>query len=121
MKVVLDVNLGPTLAAGLRALRVDAVLWTDIGDARAADTEILCWASEHGAIVVTQDLDHTDILAASQAATPSVILIRDAHALSENLASLVATALDQCSTALASGCILVLSASGRRVRVLPIE
>jgi predicted nuclease of predicted toxin-antitoxin system len=63
MKAVVDVNFAPSLAGALRERGVDAVHWTAVGAATAADAEILAWAARHEHVVVTQDLDHSDILA----------------------------------------------------------
>lgn len=121
MKVVVDVNFPASLAASLSSAGVEAVHWTTQGEATAPDAEILAWARREGWVVLTQDLDFPDILAATGADTPSVLLVRDADALAPGLVELVVAALRQCDEALLRGAIVVLDARGRRVRVLPIE
>jgi len=117
VKVVVDVNFPPSLATA----GVEAVHWTTQGEATAPDAEILALARREGWVVLTQDLDFPDILAATGADAPSVLLVRDADALTPGLVELVAAALLQCAEALTRGAIVVLDARGRRVRVLPIE
>lgn len=120
MRVVVDVNFPPSLAATLRKAGVDAFHWTTEGSASASDAEILERARENGWVVLTQDLDFPDILAATGADAPSVLLVRQADALVPSLPDLIIAALVQCSASLESGAIVVLDARGRRVRVLPV-
>ncbi|MCG6971428.1 MAG: DUF5615 family PIN-like protein [Gammaproteobacteria bacterium] len=53
-----------------------AVHWSDVGDPRASDKEIMEWSDEYGYIVFTHDLDFTTLLIATQAKGPSVIQLR---------------------------------------------
>ncbi len=121
MIVLLDVNFAPGLASELAALGFPARHWTEIGPATASDREILTWARVHSHVVVTQDLDHAEILATTGADSPSVLLVRDADVMSATLPHRISDALRQCASALESGAIAVVSLRGLRVRVLPIR
>lgn len=121
MKVVVDVNFPPSLATALSTAGLEAVHWTKLGEPTAPDVEILAWARREGWVVLTQDLDFPDILAATGADAPSVLLVREGDALAPRLVELVLAAFRQCAEALARGAIVVLDVRGRRVRVLPIE
>jgi len=83
MRVVVDVNLPPAWASRLRVYGHDAQHWSEIGALDATDSEILAWAADHQAVVLTCDLDFGAILAASQARTPSVVQIRARDVLPE--------------------------------------
>jgi predicted nuclease of predicted toxin-antitoxin system len=72
-------------------------------------------------VVLAQDLDFPDILAATGAHAPSVLLVREADALGPLLVETVLTALRQCGESLARGAVVVLDVRGRRVRILPIQ
>ncbi len=50
--------------------------WTRIGLPDAPDTEILEWAKQRTAVILTNDLDFGTILAASHLDSPSVFQIR---------------------------------------------
>jgi predicted nuclease of predicted toxin-antitoxin system len=76
MKIVIDMNLSPSWVAWLTTHGHDAVHWSEVGDARAKDEVIMKWALEQGRIVLTCDLDFGDILAATKARAPSVVLLR---------------------------------------------
>ena len=64
-------NLSPSWVERLARHGFEAIHWSNIGAAMAADHEILTWASEHGFVLVTNDLDFSSILAASAEATPN--------------------------------------------------
>ncbi|MCC7353080.1 MAG: DUF5615 family PIN-like protein [Anaerolineae bacterium] len=76
MKLLVDMPLSPALAPWLRAQGHDAVHATEIGLARAQDSDILDYAQRGGYTVVTADLDFPHILALTHAGEPSVILFR---------------------------------------------
>lgn len=76
MRFLVDMNLSPAIADGLRSLRFDAVHVRDVGLGRASDEEIFRFAATERRIIVTADLDFADIVAASRTAIVSVILLR---------------------------------------------
>jgi predicted nuclease of predicted toxin-antitoxin system len=50
--------------------------WRELGAPNAPDSEIMAWAHENSAVVLTQDLDFTRLLFQSRATLPSVIQLR---------------------------------------------
>lgn len=78
MKLVLDLNLSPSVATTLARAGFEAVHWSAIGSATAEDSVILLWARAQGFVVVTHDLDFSAILAASGEDSPSVVQVRNA-------------------------------------------
>ena len=48
MKILPDMNLSPKLVQKLSSLTHNAIHWSEGGDARAADREIMAWAAENG-------------------------------------------------------------------------
>jgi Domain of unknown function (DUF5615) len=50
----------------------EAKHWSEIGNPKAKDREILSWAREHGFIVFTHDLDFGHLLALTHAAGPAL-------------------------------------------------
>lgn len=73
---------------------------------RAEDTEILEYARQRGAIVLTLDADFHAILASSNAVGPSVIRIRQEGLDATAVFRLVETVLAWFSEDLASGCMI---------------
>ncbi|MEI6673874.1 MAG: DUF5615 family PIN-like protein [Verrucomicrobiota bacterium] len=56
--------------------QITATHWKDLGRIGDPDEIIFDYACEHNAVIVTQDLDFTRILALRGAALPSVIQLR---------------------------------------------
>jgi predicted nuclease of predicted toxin-antitoxin system len=76
MKLLVDMNLSPNWVVVLKEAGWKAVHWSQVGNLRAADSEILAWAKQNGHIVITHDLDFGSLLALTQAIGPSVIQVR---------------------------------------------
>ena len=76
MKLLVDMNLSPGWVAVLEKAGWETVHWSNIGNLRAADSEIMAWAKEHGSVVFTHDFDFGTMLALTQAEGPSVIQVR---------------------------------------------
>ena len=76
MKLLVDMNLPPDWVAVLKEAGWEAEHWSNIGNPRAADPEIMAWAMKHGQGVFTHDLDFGSLLALTQAEGPIVIQVR---------------------------------------------
>ena len=120
MRVVVDVNLPPAWASRLRVYGHDAQHWSEIGALDATDSEILAWAADHQAVVLTCDLDFGAILAASQARTPSVVQIRARDVLPEAIGERICEVLKTAGHDLDQGAIVSVDLDMARVRVLPL-
>lgn len=121
MRLLIDMNLPPSLGPLLRAEGHDAVHWSTVGAGNATDQSIMAYASQHHFTVVTHDLDFGAILAATHARGPSVIQVRTQDVLSADFLSTLATTLRRFAPDLAAGALIVVDESRARVRVLPIE
>ena len=114
-------NLSPDWVGVLRAMGVEAVHWSSVGDPRAPDRRLLEYAKAGGYIVFTNDLDFGAILAASAASRPSVIQVRAADLAPARLAPLVQRALAEYSEWLEAGALITIEAARLRVRILPLK
>ena len=76
MTIVLDNCLPLSWVAYLQEHGHAARHWREIGPANAPDSEIMLWAKEHNAVVLTQDLDFTKLLFQARVKLPSVIQLR---------------------------------------------
>ena len=113
-------NLAPSLCDGLRAKGVDAVHWSEVGDPRAPDREILGWARRHGYAVLTHDLDFSAILAQTSDTGPSVIQLRTPDVLEPDLATLVMSIVERHGEEIGRGAIVTVDLKNARIRILPI-
>ena len=121
MKFVVDMNLSPEWTGILAAAGREVWHWRDLGAGSAPDEEILAWARDHEAIVVTQDLDFAQLLATTNARGPSVVLLRVRDEFDPRVREQVRRALLQCETDLAAGALVVVDEARARLRVLPIK
>jgi predicted nuclease of predicted toxin-antitoxin system len=120
VRFLVDMNLSPAIAAGLRTLHFDAVHVRDVGLAQSSDDEVFRFAARERRIIVTADLDFADIVAATGDVVVSVVLLRLRNASqSKGLARLEA-ALALAAEPLLTGAIVIISEDRIRIRSLPI-
>ena len=121
VKIVIDMNLTPEWVVYLQEAGFIALHWSTIGAPNAPDREITTWAFENDAIIFTNDLDFSAILAASQAAAPSVFQIRTQQLLPGQVGALVISAFKQFEPELMAGALLSVDKTKSRVRILPFS
>lgn len=120
MRLVVDVCMPPALAEGLRGEGHEAQHWSALGDSGALDAEILGYCEARRAVVITHDLDFGDLLAASGAALPSVIIVREQSTDPSDILALVLDTLHQFAAELEQGCLISVNHALARLRPLPI-
>ena len=118
--LLIDMNLSPEWVATLQRHGWEAVHWSNVGNPRASDKDIMDWAVAHQHIVFTHDLDFGTMLALTHEVGPSVIQVRAENVLPDHLEGPVIAALNQHESDLSSGALVVVDESRSRVRVLPI-
>ncbi|MCL2423730.1 MAG: DUF5615 family PIN-like protein [Micrococcales bacterium] len=121
MKIIIDMNLSPRWVAYLVEAGIDATHWSDIGAHDAADADIMAFARDDGAVVLTHDLDFGAILAATQGERPSVVQIRAQDVSLESIGSHVVTALRQAAQELDDGALLTIDPNRARLTLLPLR
>ena len=121
MKLLIDMNLSPLWTSYLNAAGFEAIHWHNVGRATDSDTVIFDWAKSNGYIVFTNDLDFGAILAATNAAGPSVIQLRVQDLLPDRLAPRLIAVLHQFEAEFAEGAIISVDERGAQGRVLPIR
>jgi predicted nuclease of predicted toxin-antitoxin system len=121
LKLLIDMNLSPSWVEALRVMGFEAVHWSNVGDPRASDRELLAYAKAAGYTVFTNDLDFGAILAASAASGPSVIQVRATDLTPAHLGSLVERALRQFRELLETGALVTVESARLRTRILPLK
>lgn len=121
MRLLLDLNLSPTLCGLFAAAGHDTVHWSSVGDLKAPDSVILDYAKRLDMIVVTHDLDFGALLAATHAEGPSVIQFRTQDILKPSFVELISATLKRFEVELLSGSLVVIDERRARIRILPIE
>lgn len=120
MKIVIDMNLAPVWAQVFESEGWECRHWSEIGDPRATDREIMAWARTNDFVVFTHDLDFSALLAATQAQGPSVVQVRAQNVLPEHLGEIVVSTLRQFHSILADGALISVDEARARVRILPL-
>jgi predicted nuclease of predicted toxin-antitoxin system len=121
MKLLIDMNLSPDWILVLQQEGWEATHWSQIGDPKASDKEILTWAKSNGYIVFTHDLDYGAILAATEGSSPSVIQIRVQNINPHHISDLMISVIKKFQTHLEQGAIVSVDASKSRARILPLQ
>jgi predicted nuclease of predicted toxin-antitoxin system len=106
MKLLIDMNLSPAWVSFLASEGVDAIHWSAVGQAQAADSEILNFAAANGWIVFTHDLDFGTLLATLRTNKPSVIQVRAQDILPAAIGDLVLRAIRAVAPHLEAGALV---------------
>jgi predicted nuclease of predicted toxin-antitoxin system len=85
MNLLLDMNLSPSWSEFFTDEGYPTKHWSTLGKGNALDTDILSYAKTNDYVVLTFDLDFTDLLAASGESTPSVVILRTRTLKAEKL------------------------------------
>jgi predicted nuclease of predicted toxin-antitoxin system len=113
-------NLSPAWVPFLAARGWEAQHWSDIGPGNAPDNDILKWARENNFVVVTQDLDFSQLLFATRDSGPSVVLLRLSDEFGEAAREFVVSAIAEARETLADGALLTVGDTRVRLRRLPL-
>lgn len=120
MKLLVDMNLAPDWVPFLEAYGWEAEHWSQIGNPNVPDTDLFQWARENKSIILTQDLDFSQILYATREDGPSVVLLRMDNEFDPAARAHIGAALAQAQSALQTGALLTVSGKRVRLRHLPI-
>jgi predicted nuclease of predicted toxin-antitoxin system len=113
-------NLSPAWVEYFTARNIESAHWSEIGDPKALDPEIMAFAKDNHHVVFTHDLDFGDILAITHAGGPSVIQARVDDPVPDRIGVAVVSAITENATHLERGALLTIDPDRLRVRILPI-
>jgi predicted nuclease of predicted toxin-antitoxin system len=122
VRLLIDANLSPKVAAALSEAGLESVHVGDVGLLTAPDRAILDYAAANALVIVSADSDFGELLAAARGATrPSVVLLRSADRLtSDQQAALLTANLPAVADDLEAGAIVTIARGRMRIRSLPI-
>ena len=122
MRFLLDQNLSPLLVEILARLGHEAVHVRQLGMSRASDAEIMATARDDNRVVVSGDTDFGELLARTNAASPSLVLFRrQGQRRAAELAALLDANLQAVVADLDAGAVVVIDADRVRIRRLPLR
>ncbi|HET8682490.1 MAG TPA: DUF5615 family PIN-like protein [Micromonosporaceae bacterium] len=121
MRFLVDNNLSPAVAAGLRTAGHDATHVRDYGLSAATDEVVLDRTRLENRTLISADTDFGALLAASGAIGPSVLLVRRiSDRRAEQIVLIILANLGMIVDDLENGAVVVLGEDWLRIRVLPI-
>ena len=121
MNILIDMNLSPEWVRVLEDAGLNAIHWSSIGKPNAQDEEIFEYAKNNGFVIFTHDLDFGSILAATNAAYPSVLQVRVQDVTPQYLSHFVISALNQFKEQLDAGSLITIDEKKSRARILPLR
>lgn len=120
MKFLADMGISPKTVSFLRRLGHDATHLHEQRLDRMADPDIMEKARSEGRILLTHDLDFSELVAASGAILPSVIVFRLRNMRPDNVNRYLGGIIAENEATLAKGAIISVNEGGARVRRLPL-
>ena len=120
MRLLADVHLSPTTVQYLNHLGHDAIRPTSVLPPAAPDDDIVAKAIGLGRVVLTQDLDFSDIVALSGKAEPSLITLRLSDSRVESVNRVLASVLPTLEEEVDRGIIATVEDNRVRTRRLPV-
>jgi len=121
MKILADMHISPHTVTFLQALGHDTIRISDILPSNSSDRMIVETARKEQRVVLTQDLDFSEIISLSGESTPSLISLRLSTSRIEFVNSRLEKVLPQVSGHVAKGSIIVVEDGRIRVRNLPVQ
>ena len=122
MRFLLDENQSPKLVDLLGAASHDVVHVRDVGLSGDADPVIMEAARRDERIIISGDTDFGELLARTNAAKPSLILLRrQDHRRASEIAALIVLNLEAVADDLDAGAVVVFGQDRIRVRQLPFR
>ncbi len=121
MTIVIDNCLPLSWVEHLRQHGHIARHWRELGPPNASDSEIMHWAKQNNAVILTQDLDFTKLLFQSRASLPSVIQLRLDDVRPKSVGEDVLLILEQQKDDLIRGALITVKGHKSRLRLLPLS
>lgn len=121
MKFLADMGISPKTVSHLNQKGHDAVHLIDENLHRLSDPDILCKSRSEGRILLTHDLDFGELMAASGASLPSVIIFRLGNMAAVYVHRHLDLILKEYAEELEQGAILSITENRVRIRRLPID
>jgi predicted nuclease of predicted toxin-antitoxin system len=121
MRFLADMGISPTTVTFLKGLGFDALHLHEQGLGRLQDSGILDKAFQEGRVILTHDLDFGQLIAASGARLPSIVIFRLRNMRPERVNDYLHRLLSEHRDSLEQGAVVSVTEGQIRVRRLPIE
>jgi predicted nuclease of predicted toxin-antitoxin system len=121
LRFIADMHISPLTVETLQKNGYDIIRVTDILPSTASDTEIVQLAGKEQAIIVTQDLDFSAIVAQSGLSGPSVISLRVANVKPHIITRILISVLPLIEIDIREGAIVSVDEKEFRIKRLPVK
>lgn len=119
LKFIADVHISPLTIEELRKVGYAIIRVTDKLPATASDKDIIQLAHKEQAVIITQNLDFSAIVAQSGLKGPSVVSLRVVNAQPNLITRMLTTVLPRIEAYIAEGAIVSIDEQSYRVKKLP--
>lgn len=120
LKFIVDMNLSPLTVSQLRERGWEIIRVSEVMDARTDDIDILNYARDHNQVVITNDLDFSELLAVNGCDSPSVINLRLENMYPGFVTQRIIDIVSQLEDELKKGIVVSVDDRSARFRNLPI-
>jgi len=121
LKFIVDMNVSPLTVNQLREKGWDIIRVSEVMDVRTDDINILNYARDHNKVVITNDLDFSELLALNDFDSPSVINLRLENMSPDFVTRRVIDIVSQLHDELKQGIVVSADSFSARYRNLPIN
>jgi len=121
LKFIADIHISPLTVNQLQKAGYDIVRVTDKLHATSSDNEIVLLAYKEQAVIITQDLDFSAIVAQSGLQGPSVVSLRVSNAKPDMVTRILSKVLPLIEAELAEGSIVSIDEKEYRIKKLPVK
>jgi predicted nuclease of predicted toxin-antitoxin system len=121
LKFITDMNISPLTVSRLKKKGWEILRVSEIMDVRSSDIDILNYARDNKKVVITHDLDFSELLAIYGYESPSVINLRLSNASPDFVTNRIIDIVSQLEEELKKGIVVSVDDISARYRNLPIK
>ena len=120
LKFIVDMDLSPLTVSQLKEKGWEIIRVSEVMDVRTDDIVILNYARQHNQVVITSDLDFSELLAVNGLDSPSVINLRLENMHPDFVTQRIIDIVSQLEDELKKGIVVIVNEISARYRNLPI-
>ena len=121
MKILADIHISPITVHFLQDLGYDAIRVNEILPWNSSDKKIVETAKKERRVIITQDLDFSEIISLTGKKAPSLISLRLSSSRIEYVNKRLEEVLPKIEYDIEKGSIIVVEDSRIRVKSLPVQ
>ena len=116
-----NMNISPITVEALRNHGWDIIRVSEVMDEKSKDIDVLVYAQKQNRVVITQDLDFSQILALRGYAKPSLINLRFENARPDFVTARIIDVVASMEKELEEGVVVTVDETSARYKNLPIR